>query len=168
MKSKSLIFVAAVLFTASFAGATIIEVGTGSNTANVEFEWKDGFAAEFAVSFDTPSITGWEVFDVITTESTLTTVVENFGWGDFIDGISFAGHSDIGFGGDADWWHFWIKDAGTEEWVSPAYGTSDRVLLPGDSDGWRYGSDFAPGVVPEPATMALLAVGGLLIRRKKS
>ena len=169
MKMKSLVCLTVVLFTASFASATII-VGTGENTANVYFEWSDGFEAEFAVSFDTASITGWEAFDIITTETALagnalTTVVEDFGWGPFIDGISYEGHSNVGYGGGEDWWHYWIKDVG-QDWVSPAFGVADRVLLPGSSDGWVYGSAAAP--VPEPATMLLLAAGGLLVRRKRS
>ena len=164
---KSLVCLLAVLLFTSFASASIIEVGTGANTVGVEIEWKDGYLAEFVVSFDTPSIAGFDVFDIITAETTLTTVVENFGWGDFIDGISFDGHINVGFLGGDDWWHYWIKDT-NGDWLSPAYGLSDRVMLPGDTDGWRYGSALAPGVVPEPATMAMLAIGGFLARRKRS
>lgn len=171
MKIKSLVCLLVMLFGASLAGAAIIEVGTGVNTVDVEIEWKDGFAVDFAVSFDSVSITGWDAFDVIIAETELTTVVENFGWGDFVDGISFdspvfGSHSNIGFIDGADWWHYWIKDA-NGDWQAPAFGLSDRILMPGDADGWRYGSDFAPGVVPEPATMVLLAVGGFLARRRK-
>lgn len=162
---KSLVCLVAVLLAASFASATAIEVGTGANTVGVEIEWKDGFLQEFAVSFDTTSITGWEAMNTIETETSLALFLEDFGWGDFIDGINYDGHTDIGFGGGDDWWHFWIKDAG-QDWVSPGYGISDRVLLPGDTDGWVYGHSFAPGEVPEPATMALLAVGGFLIRKR--
>ena len=163
---KSLICLLAVLLAASFASASIIEVGTGANTVGVEIEWKDGFLQEFAVSFDTAYITGWEAMNAIETETSLALVVQDYGWGDFIDGISFDEHSNVGYISGDDWWHFWIKDVG-QDWISPAYGISDRVLLPGDSDGWVYGHEFAPGEVPEPATMALLAIGGLLIRKRR-
>ncbi len=144
------------------AAAAIIDIGTGVNTAGLYIEWKDGFTVEFAVNFDAASLTGWELFDAVKAETTLDTVVENFGWGDFIDGISYEGHNNVGFGGGADWWHYWIMDAGTD-WVSPAFGISDRTLYDGDMDGWVYGSDY----IPEPGTMALLAFGGLLLRKKR-
>ena len=169
MKIKSLICLFAVLLAAPFASAAIIPVGIGVNTVGVEIEWKDGFATEFAISFDTPSITGWEVFDVITAETTLTTTIIDYGTPEvpslFLDGLTFDGHINVGWGGGEDWWHYWIKDA-EDNWQVPAFGVSDRILLPGDMDGWRYGSDLAPGVVPEPATMLLLAAGGLLIRKR--
>jgi hypothetical protein len=171
MKIKSLVYLAIVLFGASLVSSAIIEVGDGDNQAEIFIEWKDGFTAEFVVSFDTDSITGWDAFDVIIDETTLTTVVENFGWGDFIDGISvestvFGDHSNIGFISGADWWHYWVKDV-NGDWQAPAFGLSDRTLMPGDTDGWRYGSDYALGVTPEPATMMLLAVGGFLARIRK-
>ena len=145
------------------AAAAIIDIGTGVNNAGLYIEWKDGFTVEFAVNFDTASLTGWELFDAVKAETTLDTVVENFGWGDFIDGISYEGHNNVGFGGGADWWHYWIMDAPSTDWVSPAFGISDRTLYDGDMDGWVYGSDF----IPEPGTMALLAFGGLLLRKRR-
>jgi hypothetical protein len=170
MKIKSLVCLAIVLFAASFAGASIIEVGTGSNTVGVEIEWKDGFLAEFEVSFDTPSITGWEVVDIIEAETTLVTARIDYGTPEdpyvFLDGLTFDGHSNIGWDGGEDWWHYWIEDA-AGNWESPYFGLPERVLEPGDRDGWRYGSALAPGV-PEPATMLLLAVGGMLVRKKRS
>ena len=142
--------------------AEIIDVGTGDNTAGLYVEWKDGFSVEFAVNFDTPSLTGWELLDAVKGETTLETVVEDFGWGDFIDGIIYEGHSNIGYGGDADWWHYWIMNAPSTDWVSPAYGIADRTLYDGDVDGWVYGRD----TIPEPCTLILMAFGGLVLRRK--
>jgi hypothetical protein len=166
---KKLVCLLAVMLVASFVSASIIEVGAGANTVGVEIEWLDGFQAEFAISFDTPSITGWEVFGIIEAETTLTTTSIDYGTPEvpnlFLDGITFDAHSNIGWQGGENWWHFWIKDAG-RGWVSPAYGISDRVLLPGDTDGWVYGDAFAPGTVPEPATMIMLALGGFLARRR--
>ncbi len=167
MKIKSLVCLV-VLFAASFAGAAIINVGTGSNTAAVEIEWADGFLAEFEVSFDTPSITGWEAVTIIEANTSLVTVYNDYGTPEapniFIDGITFDTHSDIGYDGGENWWHYWTKDAG-QSWESSLIGVSDRVLLDGDTDGFVYGHAFAPGV-PEPATMLLLAVGGFLARRR--
>lgn len=166
---KSLVYLFAVLLVTSCVSASIIEVGTGANAVGVEIEWGDGFLQEFAVSFDTASITGWDVLNLLEAETALIVDPINYGapetpsW--FVDGLTFDLHSNAGWQGGEDWWHFWIKDVG-QDWVSPAYGISDRVLLPGDSDGWVYGHEFAPGEIPEPATIVLLAFGGFLARKR--
>ncbi|MHC4737524.1 MAG: PEP-CTERM sorting domain-containing protein [Planctomycetota bacterium] len=148
----------------STAVAIPIEVGAGENSAELYIEWDDGYVAEFIVGFEDVTVTGLGLFDIIEAETTLTTVREDFGWGVFIDGITFNGHSDIGFGGGEDWWHYWIKDAGQTEWTSPAFGVADRILYDGDSDGWIYGR---AGTVPEPATLVLLGLGGLILRKRR-
>ncbi|MHC4554990.1 MAG: PEP-CTERM sorting domain-containing protein [Planctomycetota bacterium] len=167
---KSLVCLLVVFFVTSFVSASIIEVGTGTNTVGIEIEWSDGFLQEFAVSFDTPSITGWDAISLVEANTSMALVANDWGtpeepsW--FIDGITFDTHSDIGYGGGEDWWHYWTKDA-DQDWVSSQIGVSQRVLVDGDTDGFVYGHKFAPGQIPEPATMALLAFGGLLIRKKR-
>ena len=157
------ICVVAVALTANLCATAVpIEVGTGENSAELYVEWGDGYIAEFIVDFESASITGLGLFDIVEAQTTLTTVREDFGWGVFIDGIEFNGHSNIGFGGGEDWWHYWIKDAGETQWTSPAFGAVDRILYDGYSDGWIYGR---AGAVPEPATLALFALGGLLLRK---
>lgn len=148
----------------SVAVAIPIEVGTGENSAELYIEWDDGYVAEFVVDFEDVTITGFEMFDIIEAQTSLTTVRQDFGWGVFIDGIEFNGHSNIGFGGGEDWWHYWIKDAGQTEWTSPAFGVADRVLYDGDADGWIYGR---AGNVPEPTTILLLAFGAFVLRRPR-
>ncbi len=164
MNAKELLFLfAAVAVVGSVASATpIIEVGAGDNTAGVYVEFKDGFSVEFAVNFSADSMTGFDLIQLVAQETVLDTVVEDFGWGVFVGGISYDGHSDVGFGGGEDWWHYWIKDAG-QDWVSPMFGASDRVVFDGHADGWVYGTDS----IPEPATVLLLGIGGLLLRRKR-
>jgi hypothetical protein len=151
------------------AMATPIEVGSGVNSANVTINWKDGYVAEFIVKFGETSadtVGGIGLFDIIEAGSSLTTVRNDFGWGLFVDGISFDGHSNSGLGsGVDDWWAYWTKDAGDTAWTSSWVGAVDRVVHDGASDGWVYGNAGAP--VPEPATLALLGLGGLLLRHKK-
>ena len=158
-----LCLVAAVL-TASGVTADPLAVGSGSNSAYVYIEWKDGFVAEFDVAFDEPN-TGLGLMDIIEADTTLTT--ERVFDGEFINGISYQGHSDLGVWpppAPEDWWHYWIKDSGEENWVDPGLGASTRVVYDGGADGWVFGRD---GAVPEPATMALLGLGGWWLRRKK-
>lgn len=161
----SLVYIAAVLaMVSSLAVAVPIEVGTGQNSAGLYVEWQDGYSAEFLVKFDEPTISGLGLFDVVQSQSTLTTLRSDFGWGVFIDGIAYDGHSNSGYGGGENWWHYWIKNDG-QNWQSPAFGAADRVLYNGDMDGWVYGR---AGTVPEPTSMVLLGIGGLLILRRKA
>ena len=76
-------------------------------------------------------------------------VRSTFGTSTFIDGISYEGHSNVGFGGGEDWWHYWTKADEASPWVASLIGASDRVVTSGAWDGWVYGSDLPPAV-PEP------------------
>lgn len=166
----SLVFVLTVI--SSLAIAIPVEVGTGVNTAGVYIEWSDGFFAEFEISFGqtgSDTVTGADL--MLTLDSELEDFTfEYTDWGTegnpdlFVDGIGYLGHYNGGYGGGADWWHYWIKDAGELEWTSPLYGMSSRTVGDGDMDGWIYGRDTP---VPEPATIALLALGGIMLRRKR-
>lgn len=159
--------------TSSVSIAAPVEVGSGVNTADVYIEWSDGFAAEFEINFGqtaSDTVTGADL--MLTLDSELESFIfEYTNWGSdeepylFVDGIGYSGHYNGGYGGGADWWHYWVKDAGQAEWTSPFdYGMSGRIVCDGDMDGWIYGRDTA---VPEPAAFVLLAVGGLMLRRKK-
>ncbi len=136
-------------------------------------EWSDGFVAEFEVSFGesgADTVTGADL--MLTLDSELVDfTLEYSNWGSeeepdlLVEGIGYLGHYNDGYGGGADWWHYWIKDAGEVEWTSPLYGMSSRIVGDGDMDGWVYGRDTP---VPEPAMIALLAFGGVMLRRKRA
>ena len=165
MKFNSLLSLIVILAAGSVVSATPVEVGTGADSAYLYIEWADSFSVDFTINFDTAPTTGLGLFDIIESNTSLTTVRDDLGWGVFIDGISYEGHSNIGFGGGEDWWHYWVKDVGQQDWVSSSVGAGDRDVYDGYSDGWIYGSAGAP--VPEPATIALLALGGLMLRKRR-
>lgn len=144
-----------------------VSVGSGDNRALVVINFSDGAAYEFDVAFSIVTIGGLDAFDIIEADSTLTTVRQDFGWGVFIDGISYEGHSNVGYLGGEDWWHYWVYDADQDSWVSPELGAAGRTLTDGCADGWVYGSANPPVVTPEPATAGLLAVGGLAMLRRR-
>ena len=173
MSLRNLICLIVVLaITSSAAIAIPVEVGSGVNTAGVYIEWSDGFIAEFEINFGQTAldtVTGADLMLTLDGELADFTLGYN-NWGSeeepdlFIDSIEYLGHSNSGYGGGANWWHYWIKDAGQAEWTAPFYGMSSRTIGDGDMDGWIYGRDTS---VPEPATIALLVLGGLMLRRKK-
>lgn len=159
MKKFSVVCCVLFLFSA-ISFATPIAVGSGQNSAGVRIEWSDGYVADFLVSFD-GDMTGMGLLDVIESQTTLDVTTDNFGFGLFVDGISFDSHSDIGYGGGENWWHYYNKDAGQTDWTASWVGASDRIVSGGDWDGWSYGHE-----IPEPATMAVLAIGVILLKRK--
>lgn len=171
MKFKLVFCFIVVLAISSFAGAIPISVGTGVNTAGVYLEWKDGYMAEFEVNFGsvpTDTVTGADL--LLTLDSELvdfTFLYSDFGTPEvpnfFVDSIEYLGHFDGGFGGGEDWWHYWNQDLGEPSWTSSMVGMSARTVSDGDMDGWIYGR---AGAVPEPATLLLLGLGGLMLRRK--
>ena len=96
------------------ASATITEVGSGDNTAGLYIQWKDGFSIDFSVHFEAESITGIEFLQVVEADvdSDLTIVLQDYGWGLFVDGIACQGHDNEGYIDGEDWWHYWVMDGG--------------------------------------------------------
>ncbi len=145
------------------AQADTFTVGSGANVAHSVINFGDGAVYTFDVFFD-GSTTGIGLFDVIEANTSLVTARQVFAFGTFIDGISFDGHSDIGYAGGENWWHYWTKDSGQSTWTAAGFGPSDRVVHNGDSDGWVYGRATEP--VPEPVSIMLLAAGAVLLGRQ--
>ncbi len=150
---------AAVLAMSTTASAALIAVGSGEHSADMVIEFGDGAIYTFEVAFD-QTTTGLGLFDIVEAETSLTTVRQDFGFGIFVDGISYEGHSDIGYDGGENWWHYWVRDSAQADWVSSAVGVAERVVEDGCWDGWVYGRAGEP--VPEPATGLLVAFAGLI------
>ena len=143
---------------------TYYEVGTGDNQAQLALHFSDDAQFVFNVNF-TDTTTGLGLFDIIEAELALTTQREDFGYGIFIDGISFDGHGNLGYGGDEDWWHYWIKDTELDPWESSAIGVTERIVQNGCWDGWRYGSEAYP--IPEPSSLFIIVATGIILFTQK-
>ncbi len=140
-----------------------IAVGSGPNLAHVQVNFADGADYQFDVSF-TGTTNGLRLFDLIEDDTTLTTVRQDFGFGIFIDGISYEGHSNSGYGGGENFWHYWTRESASAAWDSSFIGAGDRVVSDGSWDGWTYGTAATP--VPEPATLGFIICGIVALSRK--
>lgn len=131
----------------------------GSSSYVFGYKWNDGL---------TPK--GIDMVEALDSAGALDAVISDFGFGKFVDGFSYDGNSLIGFGGDENWWHYWISEDGTN-WTSPSFGASARTLTDGAWDGWGYGFATPPDLptVPEPGSLAALALGlgAVFARRRK-
>ncbi len=115
----------------------------GDKFSKVLVEFSDGAFHAFGVSYSNPNTTGIGLMDIIEDYTTLTTVrVNDPYFGIYIDGISYNGHSNSGYGGGEQWWHYWVKEPATT-WELSWIGASSRTASDGGADGWVYGRDGA-------------------------
>ena len=153
-------------------GGTWVEVeywgGSGSNEAIVvvDFHATGGDSYAFGFKWD-GSATGYDALVAIDVAGALDFEATYYsGSGYFIDNFYYNNVS----GDQSYYWQYFTSSDGVV-WNSSAAGMSDRTLTVGDWDGWYNG--FDPGVspttpIPEPVTIALLALGGLLLRRRRA
>ena len=141
-----------------------VPVGDGPNLATVVVQFSSGDTFVFDTAFQPATLTGLELMDIIEAETALTTYRLDFGFGAFIDGMTYGPHSDIGFGGGEDWWHYWTRADNGSPWVSSMIGAGDRVVSDGAWDGWVYGSAMPPNYIPEPSSLLLSLFGVLCLR----
>jgi MYXO-CTERM domain-containing protein len=158
-----------VLSVGEISRAAVISewAGSGADAAYVVLNFSDGADYAFGVRFD-GTTTGLAAVQALESQTGLDVMYQDFGWGVFVDGFSYGGHSDSGYQGGENWWHYWVSDDG-QNWTSPGYGASDRIVMSGVWDGWVYGSAEPPQTpVPEPVTATLLVLGaGLRARRRR-
>ncbi len=148
---KQLIFACIFLLaTAAFLPADVTSVGTGDNAASLFVQFEDRSLHEFQYRFD-GTITGYDLLTALDAAldaaPDLSVALQDFGYGHFVNALSYQGHSNGSYRGGEDWWHYWNRPA-DGEWSVSWVGISDRVLSDGDADGFVYGYADAPGALP--------------------
>jgi hypothetical protein len=181
MSRRSLLVSAALAAVLVFATprslfAQPISVGTGPDMAQVYFNWPDGFAVVYDVSFGTGPSSTIDVYDLTedcTADPNLSLTWINYGsMADpnyFLNIASYTG----GHIGDGDTYNYETAPNNYwAEWVGAPWtygdGASEDTVSNGGQAGWVFGSPNTP--VPEPTCAAALLIGGgaLLMRRHRA
>ena len=176
MASEKLIALFCVfVFSVSSFGYTFNDIpveywaGSGSNEAVVVIDFgADSYA--FGYRWDSGTKNGRDLMDAVDSVGLLD-YTQTAG---FLNTISYGSYSNIGQNGwPTDWWAYFTSTNG-ESWVAAPVGFTDRVLSNGCWDAWGHQTtdtwppaEIPTTPVPEPATIALLSIGGLLITKFK-
>lgn len=173
------------------SGAADVDLSTGggSDYAELVVHFGDGADVTFGVSFDAAaeawsgealvnfvaSATGGRSIDGSNPlfsppadfgqAGGLDVVFQTFGFGSFFDGFGYGGSSNLGFGGDEDYWHLWegtTTQSHPTGWGASSVGASDIDITDRSAIGFRYGSALAPLAVPEPGSLGIL-LGGVWV-----
>jgi hypothetical protein len=163
--TSGLLVVSITLLLAATAAALPItaRVGSGDAAAKVLVEFDSGDEYLFEVSFDSMTLTsGLDLLKVVDAEvAGFDIVLLDFGFGEFVDGISFLGNDNYGYVAPDGWWHYWTGDVQTGEWTESQVGAGDRLVSDGDWDGWRWGSPDPPSLRAGKEAPLLGALGQL-------
>lgn len=175
--NKAILLLALIITVGSAhtSNAYLTQLGDGDYRAYLVINFDSGAIYEFEVNFSDLLWSGRDLLNFVEAETSLVSHQQSFDFGGgpifFLDGLEFDGHSNIGFAGGDNWWHYWVRDGETGEWEMPMFGFSDRQLSDGSWDGWVYGNSNPPMLIPEPGTAILLGMGILMlgwVRRRRS
>ncbi|MHC4076315.1 MAG: hypothetical protein ACYSRR_04040 [Planctomycetota bacterium] len=155
----------------TYTGDIEATVGSGTNSATiaVDFDLDNSFL--FIFSWD-GAATGADALMAIEAATDLTAITA-FG-GSFVVDLIYPSGIKHDYGDPNPGWAYYTSQDG-ENWDYSMVGYGDRVLSDNCWDSWtwtNYSPDWfayrTPGAAPtpEPCTIALLALGALLTRRR--
>ncbi len=184
MSSRRLMSLVLVLMVGASAGAGTYNcgaeytAGSGSNEATivVDFDLCESFL--FTYRWDGEA-SGWDALGAIDQAGALDVTAMDYGpeWGVFVSDFAYPCASKFDYGAGANTgWAYYVSDDNTN-WALSGSGVSFWALSNGAWDSWvwsNYPADWSgpirgPGEqpIPEPCTVALLALGGLLVVRRR-
>lgn len=151
------------------AGQPIISesVGTGANLSHIVVDFGPQ-SYEFNVHYD-GSITGEQALQMLEANTAFRFTTQTFaGFGDTVQSIDYGGYLQTGFGNN--FWGYYLSTDG-QNWGFSDVGDSSRMLTNGDWDGWVWSAQDTPPdlpiAAPEPTSLSLAAIGGLLLLRRR-
>ena len=159
-----------------YTGDIEYAAGAGANEATIAIDFDLDNSFLFTFKWD-GAATGWDALAALNAAGELDVLATDYGeWGMFVDDFDYEGGTEYDYGQDvyAGWAYFNSTD--NETWSLDMAGVSFRDLSDGDWDSWvwtNYDDSWLPirspgaAPVPEPATMLLIAAGGLLIHKRK-
>jgi hypothetical protein len=143
--------------------------GSGNNKAVVVIDFGPASYA-FGYRWDNGTKYGKDLMDAVD----LTGAMNYTQSSGFLNTISYNNYLNAGQNGwPSDWWVYFTSTDGVN-WTGAQVGFADRVLSNGCWDGWAHQTtdswppDHSPTMpTPEPFTITLLGIGGLLIRKSR-